>query len=339
MNTVDQSNESATPVAASPVSVLPRVWYTDPLLDVDALAAADLGYAIYSLGYLPCLVVSGKDRSTWLNGLLTCDVSSVRPGVGAWGLLLDRVGKVQAVLGIVAQVDTLLLGVLWGDVQAVHQQLDMRLVMEDAELDVTADRHWSIWVGKHDERPSDAAAWGDVTLAGPCKLVAEPTFTEGAVHRPLSEAAWALWRMRHALPWGGIDFDGSARPHDASLDRKAVSWSKGCYLGQEVVCMQDMRGKVKKRLEVFTTVGDAFADQAVGGVIRQGGAEIGKVTSAVYEPNDRRWTVFALIPSTSLPEENEARTFAEPLNARMGVETALEWEVAPPHVLPLRWMR
>src|SRR5690606_24904679 len=129
----------------------------------------------------------------------------------------------------------------------------------------------------------DSAAWGNAQLAGACRVVAEPSFTLDGSRVSLSDPAWALWRLRHELPWGGIDFDASVRPHEAALERKAVSWSKGCYLGQEVVCMQDMRGKVKKRLAVFTSIGDALTEQTPSGVVLRAGIEVGRVTSAIYE--------------------------------------------------------
>lgn len=348
MTTVDEQEEPSMDTHATPPAV--RLWHTDPLLDVEGLKAAARGEAVYGLGFRPTLTVAGKDRTSWLNGLLTCDVANVGHGVGAWGLLLDRVGKVQSVLAVVAQGERLLLGVLWGDAHDVHHQLDMRLVMEDAELEIVEDWHWSVALGAQHQAPNDAAAWGNVTLAGPCALIAEPSFTGGGVRHALSDAAWALWRMRSALPWGGIDFDASSRPHEAALDRKAVSWSKGCYLGQEVVCMQDMRGKVKKRLAVFTTNGDAYAAQTPTAVVSRGGTAVGRVTSAVYEPVERRWTLFALVPTAALPESAVMHSAHETATANAGnsddtsatvpkaYETDLVWETSPGVGLHLGWI-
>lgn len=321
-----------------------RVWYVDPVVDTAALVSASQGGAVYSLGYLPTLVVSGKDRVSWLNGLLTCDVSKVQAGVAAWGLLLDRVGKVQAMLGIVEHQHrtvgaSLLVGVLWGDAKDVQHQLDMRLVMEDAELERFDDWHWAVGVGNLQQDSDHAAAVGKLDLAGPCSLIAEPSFVELGTRAALSDAAWALWRLRSGLPWGGVDFDTSVRPHEAALDRKAVSWSKGCYLGQEVVCMQDMRGKVKKRLAVFTTIGDAFTDQVPRANVRRGGVEVGKVTSAVYEPRKRRWTLFASVPTVALPDPAPVvATFGGHEAALQGRETELTWEIAAGLELPLQWV-
>lgn len=59
-------------------------------LDYAALEAAREQTALVDWGQLPTLIVSGPDRTSWLNGLLTCDVSGVKPGHGGWGLLLDR---------------------------------------------------------------------------------------------------------------------------------------------------------------------------------------------------------------------------------------------------------
>ena len=61
------------------------------------------------------------------------------------------------------------------------------------------------------------------------------------------------WCIEHGVPRFGVDYSSSDNLHAASLERRTVSWSKGCYLGQEVVCMQDMRGKVNRRLVSLQT--------------------------------------------------------------------------------------
>src|SRR5690606_38680361 len=62
--------------------------------------------------------------------------------------------------------------------------------------------------------------------------------------RPLAEEQWDELRVVWGVPDFERDFFPVDKPHEASLERRAVDWKKGCYLGQEVVCMQDMRGKV-----------------------------------------------------------------------------------------------
>lgn len=278
-------------------------------VNVSSLTAEDYGVldalaergATVALGQLPTLVVTGPDRSSWLNGLLTADVHSVKPGLGAWGLLLDRLGKIQAVLGVLGDAERLYLGVLWGDADVVARELDARLVMEDAELErLASSAHWVLAVGGAGVRAiAGADASGVVTLAGTSQLgvyLGPPPAAEPS----LSPVAWQWLRIQHGLPWGGIDFDEHERPHEAALERRAVSWSKGCYLGQEVVCMQDMRGKVKRSVRAFvtstaeTTAGERPAD------VYYAGRAVGRVTSAVLDERAGRFWVLAQVPLAAL---------------------------------------
>lgn len=272
------------------------------------------------------MVVTGPDRSTWLNGLLTCDVAGVKPGHGAWGLLLDRLGKIQAVLGVLADAECLYLGVLWGDIDAVSKELDARLVMEDAELtypDVPA--FWRLRVGAAvPSVEAGARASGVVTLVGTSLLSVNLGSEFKALEAPvLSPTAWQTLRIKNGLPWGGVDFDDAERPHEAALERRAVSWSKGCYLGQEVVCMQDMRGKVKRSVRPFTLAAARGPESStLGNEVVQGSKAVGRVTSAVYDPREERYWVLARVPLAALQNEGAGAEVAA------GGATDLTWSTA-----------
>lgn len=269
---------------------------------LDALKSSG---AVQRWSALPTLVVSGPDRSTWLNGLLSCDVGAVGEGRGTWGLLLDRLGKIQAVLAVLADDVSLYLGVLWGDVELVERELDARLVMEDAELTRLAQgAEWCLFVGNASEAAAGGArARGTITMVGSNTLaVFVETLPVLGETPSLSESAWTWLRVTHGLGWGGIDFDEGDRPHEAAMERRAVSWSKGCYLGQEVVCMQDMRGKVKRSVRPFTARAGAHSASVLGSEVWMGGKSVGRVTSAIFEPNQERYRVLAQVPLVAAPE-------------------------------------
>jgi folate-binding protein YgfZ len=90
---------------------------------------------------------------------------------------------------------------------------------------------------------------------------------------------WQRLRVERVLPIYGIDIDDRRSPHEAALDRRAVSWTKGCYLGQEAVCMQDMRGKVKRRL-VALRLSSSDVPEAGASVTRLDGSDVGETRSA-----------------------------------------------------------
>ena len=77
--------------------------------------------------------------------------------------------------------------------------------------------------------------------------------------------------------------DERSNPHEVSLDRRCISWSKGCYLGQEAVCMQDMRGKVKRRLVVLR-LGEGPLPSSGTAVHDAAGTPVGETRSAAMSP-------------------------------------------------------
>lgn len=186
------------------------------------------------------LVVRGPDRKTWLDGLLTNKVPDVAPGHAGYGLLLTKQGKIVTDAFLVDDGASLFVGVAVGQGAAVNDLLDRYLVMEDAELSLSQPPlAWRLLTDG--ALPPGITGHGLLELGTlRAQLVAAPSLAEAP------EAAPFL--AEHGLGVFGVDFGEKDNPHEASLDRIAVSWTKGCYLGQEVVCMQDMRGKVKRRL-------------------------------------------------------------------------------------------
>jgi tRNA-modifying protein YgfZ len=251
------------------------------------------------------LLVTGAEAKTWLNGLVTCDVLKVAPGQGAFGLVLNKQGKIQSEAEVVATPEGLLVGVSPGVSEKLAAALDKFLVMEDAELsDVTAQYTWADFHGLGAATLAEAAAKQcagssaimNFTPESSATLVIElgclPELQRFIERTPAlclgSDADWEAFRIGQA--WGrfGVDFGEADNPHEAALDRRAVSWSKGCYLGQEVVCMQDMRGKLKRRLVALSLEGlEGTADlpQVGSPVTAHGSAEaVGELTSVARSP-------------------------------------------------------
>jgi hypothetical protein len=190
-----------------------------------------------------CLLVRGPDRKAWLDGLLTCAVSAVAPGTAGYGLLLTKQGKIVSDVFLVDSGSELFVGVAPGKGGEVRELLDRYLVMEDAELEAPTTP-LAFYVTTADQSPPGTLAAGALVVASLHAHVAVAARSVAGVGAAGFAELWAA----HGLGMFGVDFGERDNPHEASLDRVAVNWSKGCYLGQEVVCMQDMRGKVKRRL-------------------------------------------------------------------------------------------
>ncbi len=245
---------------------------------------------------LGCLSVRGPDAKSWLNGVVTCDTQKLDPEHGALGLLLSKQGKVQSDLSLLAADDVVYLSTAPGQQEKVHAELDRMLVMEDAELsDESAELafvflHGSAAISAA-RACSTALAWGelDVTGHGGAGLVVRRSELESATREltlagatPVDAQAWLELRLAGAWPEFGTDYTSSDNAHEASLERRTISWTKGCYLGQEVVCMQDMRGKVKRRVTSIAVEGDVVPELGTQ-VFAKGGAEpVGRVTSAAF---------------------------------------------------------
>ncbi|HEY0465173.1 MAG TPA: glycine cleavage T C-terminal barrel domain-containing protein, partial [Polyangiaceae bacterium] len=253
---------------------------------------------------------------TWLNGLVSCDVMKVEPGTGAFGLVLNKQGKIQSEVEIVAGPEGLLVGVSPGVAERLVASLDKFLVMEDAELsDVSADYLWADFHGLGAAALAEAAAKLCAGTASGIRFSSEAAATlvferdellelERFVERTPAlrrgtDADWEALRISQVLGRFGVDFGEADNPHEAALDRRAVSWSKGCYLGQEVVCMQDMRGKLKRRLVALVLEGNESELPPVGSPVTAGdtGEAVGELTSVAQSPLSGKWLALARVKS------------------------------------------
>lgn len=230
------------------------------------------------------LRVTGNDAWSWLNGLVTCDILAARGQKAVRGALLSKQGKVQADFFAIEQLGSLVLAIAGGSAETVLTTLNAYLVMEDAEISL-ADLSFS-W------------AWGGDVMATTTRLGIE-AFTSDAfvypsrlcvmnadAHDKVTADSGSVWaspidfetlRIQSRVAKYGVDFDEHDNLHAAGMERKVVDWAKGCYLGQEVVCMQEMRGKVRKSL-----VGIEAADGSAllpGELFNDASEPVGKCTS------------------------------------------------------------
>ena len=280
-----------------------------------ALQAVRHGALLVEQPELGTLIVRGPDAQSWLNGLVTCDVLRLEVGQGAWGLALSKQGKIQSELNVLRTSDGIWASTARGTHSALFAALEDFLIMEDAELaDGSGDHAWltlhgplalnaaqalAAEAGVH-VAPIDWTGCGGA-LVGVQRSRVEP-LVEAILSNPAvvrcSAEAWRCVRIAYELPEFGTDFGPQDNPHEASLDRRAVSWTKGCYLGQEVVCMQDMRGKVKRRVIRLDAEGqDALAP---GTGVTANGEPAGEITSSCLAPGDASVMALARVSTKAL---------------------------------------
>jgi hypothetical protein len=251
---------------------------------------------------LATLVVTGNDRISWLNGLVTCDLVKRSDGDARYGLIVARTGRVLADPVIVVDGSRVLVVVPAALTETIRAHLDHYLVMEDVEVAAGTDglEPW-ILHGPRSERvlaaAREAGAAGGLVdrtgLGGAVVLVPRERAAEvrAVIERGVAEArgaigddaGWEALRLERAVPCFGVDFDEKTYPQEASLEKVAVSFDKGCYLGQEVVCMLEMRGHVKRKL--VPLVFDSSVPPGRQEVVTdEAGVQVGEVTSAAFSP-------------------------------------------------------
>jgi len=254
-----------------------------------------------------------------LEGLVTCQVGPLQPGQGTWGLTLNRQGKIQTVLWVVAAPERLWLALAPGTIDSVEAELGRMLVMEDAELvRPSSAQHWFALHGPAAAERARAlaqqfdghAAPIDWSGLGGAALVVDasraPALLAACSAELLSDADWLRLRLERGLAELGTDFDGRDRPHEAALERRAVNWTKGCYLGQEVVCMQDLRGKVKRSLRLLRVEAPRDAELPAGTEVLNGARQsIGKLTSSAFSLRAGAWLALARVDLEPLAQAPE----------------------------------
>jgi folate-binding protein YgfZ len=267
---------------------------------------------------LVTLVVTGKDRLTWLNGMLTCDLAKRASGEAAYGLAVGRNGRI--ISDVIVVVDDegarVMLAVPREIAEGLRAHLDHYLVMEDAEIapGVDAFAPWAVH-GPDSSRVLDAAraagaaggridrtGLGGAIVLAPANLPPTmPSIMKRAVESASGavgdDAGWESLRLERGVPRFGIDFDEKTYPQEASLEKMAVSFDKGCYLGQEVVCMLQLRGHVKRKL-VSVVVDAQEPPQHGAAVTDESGTAIGEVTSAARSPTLDKAVTFASVKRT-----------------------------------------
>jgi folate-binding protein YgfZ len=251
------------------------------------------------------LAITGEDRRTFLHGQITNDIEGLEPGHGRYAALLTHKGKMLADLRVIDLGDELLLSCeraglqelfnmirrykLGSDVEVHKRTLEMgelSLIGPDARQVAGATE---LGAEEHDAARAEIAGHPVVLVATDlgvdvfCDAAATVAVrgalvAAGAVE--VAEAAAEIVRIESGRPRHGVDLDDSVIPQEAGLNERAVSFTKGCYVGQETVARLYYRGKPNRHLR-----GLRFsAPVAPGAALILGEKEVGRVTSAAVSP-------------------------------------------------------
>ena len=260
---------------------------------MDVREQADLLAQRAGVRILDDVVVSvvGEDAREWLHGQLTIDLRQPTEHV-RYGLVLAVKGRIVGDLHVIERGDTedgerfdLLLPA--SHAPAILERLERFLVMEDVELEtlplrvisVQGPESAAVLAGLPGAMAIDRLARGGHELLVPA---AEAEAIAAGLDAPrVSEAAWELARLRGGRARMGLDFGDDTLPQEAGLEKRALSFDQGCYVGQEPVVMLQHRGKPPKRL--VRLVLDAGPAPRIGDTVFAGERPAGKVTSAAAD--------------------------------------------------------
>ena len=255
--------------------------------------AAEQEALLHARPDLAAFAVTGGDRLGWLNGLVTQDVGKLAAGAGAYGLAVTKVGRILAEVWIVAAAERAFVIVAREKLEALRHHFEKHLVMEDAEVGPAEERailfvHGPRALDLVDEarlRGADAAMidWtgrrnAAVILAAEAsgEALAAALRAKGAT--PVSDEAFDALRTAWGVPRFGVDYDDETLPQEASMERLAVSFTKGCYLGQETVFRLEKRGHPRRRLAHLEVEGEEPI--AKGAEIASAEGPVGTLSSA-----------------------------------------------------------
>jgi tRNA-modifying protein YgfZ len=251
------------------------------------------------------LALTGSGAKEFLAGQVSNDIEALSPGSGCYAAFLTPKGKMLGDLRILDLGDELHLDTERVALQALFDMIRRFKIGYDVELHKrTVERALLSLIGPTARRIVNAEGLPDTehasvraqiggmqavlvrTDAGidiicdvaDSSVVGEALLQAGA--QPVSEAAAEIVRVEHGRPRYGVDLDDTVIPQEAGLNERAVSFTKGCYVGQETVARLHYRGKPNRHLRGLRL----SAPVEPGAELRLGERVVGHLTSAVLSP-------------------------------------------------------
>ena len=279
--------------------------------------------ALIDKNYRAMFSFAGADRVRYLNAMLTGNIRDLSAGRGNISLLLSPQGRILAEVETLALEDRLLAISHAMIHQRLIETFDKFIIMDDVTLEDWTDKFGTLALEgpKAAEILSELCAMdlnsmedfdhAEKTIAAvSCRIVRTsqneipgadiicPRENLAALWNVLLDAARKhnggpagyealnILRLEQGVAWYGVDFDENQIPHQAALEISHISYTKGCYTGQEIVERVRSRGQIQRRRVMLRFSGDAVprAGEPLFTVDAENRAEIGFVTRAVKSP-------------------------------------------------------
>jgi folate-binding protein YgfZ len=267
------------------------------------------------------LRLTGRDRQSFLQGMVTNDVARLMPGQGCYAFQLDATGHVLADMRVLCAEDYLLLDVEPGLAPQVAETLERYLIMERCRIaDVSREvgqflvggTRAAAFLAEH-YGIQGAEVWGEGAnakssvhdqtddLFARSDLIALPAFDvympqaynrDVYLHALMKEANGVemppetldALRVEAGVPRFGVDMDARVLAPETGQQSRAISYRKGCYIGQEIVARIDARGHTNRTFAGFRLNGGGDLPAPETPVVAEDGREVGRVTSVAVGP-------------------------------------------------------
>jgi folate-binding protein YgfZ len=223
------------------------------------------------------LAVTGADRAAWLQGLVTNDVLSLAPGEVRYAAYLTPQGRMITDLTVTARADRLLLDVPASLASSLRDRLDGLIFAEDAQV-IDQSRALEVWT---------AIPPGDPAGGALSDLILDAGASHGLGYPEISFETFEVVRIERGIPRFLADMDTDTIPLEAGIEDRAISFTKGCYVGQEVIVRVTHRGggRVAKKLVPWHADASAAVVPLAGARIFADSKDVGRVTSAAFSPS------------------------------------------------------
>lgn len=235
--------------------------------------------------------VSGRDRESFLQGLCTNDMRKLAEGGALWAAALAPTGKVRFQFRAARRGDRIRLLLDRDRVAAAGAHFRKYAVFQDVRIEEPSPVPIRFdFYGEPPDLPESADSWPaffEITasaLVSPEKASALAQRLSAAGATPIAETDREARRIEAGRPRDGVDADETRTPDEAGIGQ-AVSATKGCYVGQEVVARMRTYGRLPRRLVGFA-FSEGPAPPAGSRLVAPGGTprDAGIVTSAAVSP-------------------------------------------------------
>ena len=276
------------------------------------LAALREGAGVFDLGWRGMLVLTGDDRVRWLNGMVTNNIRDLALNHGNYSLLLNAQGRIQGDIVAYNRGEYFVLTAELSQMERILAIFDKYIIMDDVEVTNVSNKLTAIGIAGPKSldlliragfnlptlQPGEVldlewhhlgisvakglGDWGEsyeiwIHPDNAPKLW-DALVTAGAKPVGIQTLEWL--RMLNGIPRYGLDMTERYLPQETGQDR-ALHFSKGCYLGQEIVERIRSRAQLHRTLAGFDVQGPA---PAPGEAILSGDRKIGEITSAAEIP-------------------------------------------------------